>query len=265
MPTTDDFTTARGSSTDAAEQQRTPAYEKSFGPNTDKLCHLFGFTSRAIKSYFPEIMDASNKLAASTPTPGVDQNENLVRIAKEMVEQTSELTEGILTIHELMPVLTVTIVEAYLKDVLIYAAGIDDTLMARAEQTASYKDILSAQSLQELLEELRGKWAKKFVDNGGPTGWMRSLEAMGARGYRPDTLTIMKTLWGVRHLIVHSAGIVTPEFVRRHPSFQRKVGDRLIVGGTYFKQWFAAMYDFVQVTDLYFLQRCQRFSKPTAS
>ena len=35
--------------------------------------------------------------------------------------------------HEMMPVLFVTIVEAYLKDVLIYAAGIDASLMDRTD------------------------------------------------------------------------------------------------------------------------------------
>jgi hypothetical protein len=261
VPTMDDSKTTTGSSSDVAEPQRTPAYEKSFRPNTDKLSHLLVFSRRATETYFPQLADAPNKISAVQATPGVDQTENLIRTVKEVAKQAKELTGGILLIHELMPVLIVTIVEAYLKDVLIYAAGIDDTLMARAEQTASYKHIAKAGSLQELLDELRGQWARKFVDNGGPTEWMRRLDAMGARGYSPNTPITMEGLWGVRHLVVHSAGIVTPEFVRRHPHFQKKIGDRFIVSSSYFKQWFAAIYDFVQVTDLYFLQRCQRFSK----
>lgn len=245
------------------EKRRTPVYEKSFGPNTDKLHHLLGLSSRAVQSYFPQLSDAATQIN-DLPVSSVDKNEKIKRIAQDILEQSNEFTGGILLIHELVPVLTVTTVEAYLKDVLAYAAGIDDTLMASSEQTASYANILSARSLQDLLDELRGNWARKFVDNGGPTEWMRRLEAMGARGYSPDTRVTMENLWSVRHLVVHSSGIVTPEFVRRHPSFQKKVGDRLIVSSGYFKKWFAAIYDFVEVTDLYFLQRCERASTVTA-
>lgn len=257
------------STANVAEPKRTPAYEKSFAPNTDKISYLLEFSRRATETFFPQLADAPNKISGVQATPGVDQNENLIRtvqeVVKEVVKQAEKLTGGILLIHELMPVLIVTIVEAYLKDVLIYAAGIDHTLMARAEQTASYKHIANAGSLQELLDELRGKWARKFVDNGGPTQWMRRLEAMGARGYSPNTPMTMEGLWGVRHLIVHSAGIVTPEFVRRHPSFRTKVGDRLIVSSSYFTPWLTAVFDLVQVTDLYFLRRCERLTTPPTS
>jgi hypothetical protein len=115
---------------------------------------------------------------------GAESTESIVAIIQEAGEVISKLAGGLVTIFGLMPVLMVTIVEAYLKDVLIYAAGMLPTLMEQSEQTASYRDVLSAQSLQEVINELRGRWAKQFVDKGGPTGWMKSLEAMGARGYR---------------------------------------------------------------------------------
>ena len=121
---------------------------------------------------------------------------------------------------------------------------------------ASYEQLLKAESLKEVLVELRGKWAKNFVDNGGPTGWIKRLTAMGARGYRPSTLKLMEALWGVRHLTVHSAAIVTPEFVRQHPHFEKKVGDHFVVTNNHLKEWLAAIYDFVEVTDVYFVKRC---------
>jgi hypothetical protein len=67
----------------------------------------------------------------------------------------------------------------------------------------------------------------------------------------------METLWGVRHLIVHSAGIANVDFVRRYPYLNPEVGKRFIVSNAHIKEWFAAMYDFVEVTDQYFFQRCQ--------
>ena len=105
--------------------------------------------------------------------PGIDQKERerLVaesrEIAEELAKQKSEREEGVATIHGLMAVFFVAIVEAYLKDVLIYAAKMDSSLMEQSEQTASHKKRLNAQTLQEVIDELRGKWARKFVDNEG--------------------------------------------------------------------------------------------------
>jgi hypothetical protein len=85
---------------------------------------------------------------------------------------------------------------------------------------------------------------------------------MGARGYPSDTVGQLETLWGVRHLIVHSAGIANVEFNRRHPHLNAQVGQRFIVNNAHLRQWSAAMYDFVDVTDQYFVQRCQKSQNP---
>jgi len=132
----------------------------------------------------------------------------------------------------------------------------DPTLMERSEQSASYNDLLSATSLADVIEQLRRQWAKTFIDSGGPAAWIKSLQKMGARGYRTETIGAMEALWGVRHLIIHSSSLVTHEFARRHPNFPIAVGSRFIVNTNHLKEWFAAMYDFVEVTDRYFLSRC---------
>jgi len=233
----------------------TPAYENGFGPNTDKLDHLLKFTHEGVRSYSATI---SEKLEAATAKveAGAIQQESTVAILHEAAEQISQFGGGLRIIQGLMPVLMVTIVEAYLKDVLIYGAEMDGTLMKDSGQTASYKELLNAESLKEVILELRGKWAKNFVDKGGPTEWIKRLTSMGARGYRPSTLALMEALWGVRHLMVHSAGIVTPEFARRHSHFQKKIGDHFIVANNHLQQWLAGIYDFVEVTDVYFVKRC---------
>lgn len=242
------------------KQKRTPAYTNSFGPNTDKLLYLLRFSTRATQSYFPQLEAISPTIGALSPADA-DYVEKLRKIAEEAVEQTSELAGGILVIHELMPVLIVAIVEAYLKDVLVYVAEIDHTLMEHTEQTASYQDALRARNLEDLILEFRSNWARKFVDTRGPTRWMKRLDAMGARGYRPDTLGLMESLWGVRHLIVHSAGIVNSEFIRRHPGFKTETGKRFIVSNARLQGWLAAVHDFVEVTDQYLVQRCQNHQK----
>ncbi len=133
--------------------------------------------------------------------------------------------------------------------------------MERTGQTKTYQDAVNAKSLEELILEFRTEWARSFVDNGGPTAWTRRLEKMGASHYRPETVSQMETLWGVRHLIVHSAGIANPDFVRRHPELKAQVGKRFIVNYAQIKQWLAATYDFVDITDQCFVRRCQKSQK----
>jgi hypothetical protein len=109
--------------------------------------------------------------------------------------------------------------------------------------------------------KFRPKWARRFVDNGGPTTWIKSLEAMGAKGYPPETASHMETLWDDRHLIVHSTGVANAEFVRRRPELKAEVGKRFTVDDAQIKQWSDAMFDFVGITDQFFVRRCQESQK----
>ena len=237
--------------------ERTPAFHNGFGPNTDRLSHLLRFSQKAIKNHTDEVKAFSTGLVGLRG-PGGEQAKKIRTITKEILKQVTDLTGGVLLIHEMMPVLFVAVVEAYLKDVLIYAAGIDSSLMDGTGQTVTYPEALNAKSLEEVLIKFRSKRARKFVDSGGPTTWIEALERWGAKGYHPKTVSHMETLWGVRHLIVHSAGIVNADFVRRHPELQAQVEKRLSVDGAQLRQWSAAMYDFVEITDQYFVRRCQK-------
>ena len=243
------------SKTEADAKAHTPAYDNGFGPNTDKLGHILRFSSMAVQGYTADLKAALSGVdVPALSNPGNVQN--LIDIAKRVVSKTSELTAGVLATHEFLPVLMVAITEAYLKDVLVHAAGMDPTLMERSEQSASYNDVLNATSLADVIEQLRRQWAKTFIASGGPAAWIKSLQKIGARGYRTETIGAMEALWGVRHLIIHSSSLVTHEFARRHANFPIAVGSRFIVNANHLKQWFAAMCDFVEVTDRYFLSRC---------
>jgi len=236
--------------------EHTPAYHNSFGPNTHKLQHLVRFSLKAIENYTAQVNTLSTELA-DLPAPQAAQVKKSV---EEVAKQAKDFTGGVLAIREMMPVLFVAVVEAYLKDVLIFAAGIDTTLMKRTGQTVTYQDALNAKSLEELILDFRTEWARSFVDNGGPTTWTKRLEKMGASHYRPETVSQIETLWGARHLIVHSAGIANADFVRRHPELKAQVGKRMVVTEQ-LRQWSAAMYDFVEITDQYFVQRCKKSQK----
>jgi hypothetical protein len=151
----------------------------------------------------------------------------------------------------------VTMVEAYLVDVLAYAAQHHSTLMERSEQSLSYSELTSAVSLDEALTELRYRWAKNFLDRGGPQSWVKRLTTLGARGYRPDTAPALEALWGIRHLLVHTAGVVTADFTRRHPHLGMQVGEKVPVNLPQMHTWLEHILDFVNVTDTFFIQLCR--------
>ena len=115
---------------------------------------------------------------------------------------------------------------------------------------AGFKELKNA-----LKETLSPRWAKNFRNEGGPDSWIEQLIKMGARGYRPETAKEMETLWGVRHLIVHSRGVATPQFVDRHPEIGVKVGENILIRQNQIIAWIKVVYHFVDVTDFYFVQR----------
>src|SRR5947209_20372914 len=112
------------SKTGADPTAHTPAYDKTFGPNTEKLDHILRFSTMAVQGYFADLKAALSAVDVATQTNPANV-QNLTDIVKRVVSNTSELTAGVLATHEFLPVLMVAITEAYLKDVLVYAAGMD--------------------------------------------------------------------------------------------------------------------------------------------
>ena len=268
-----------GSSPSGESKAHTPAYA-SFDSSTDKLLHLLAFISYGIQGYFdelktkvaPEAMRIAKEIAQVGKPQGEEASDQVARNSAEMrdnllqrlsdtlLKPSNQFTGGLLTVREWIPVLLVTTVEAYLKDVLIYAASLDPAIMESSEQpppSASYAEVMRAGSFGALTQELRSEWARNFVDKGkgGPTRWIERLHKMGARGYRPETAKEMETLWGVRHLIVHSRGVATPDFVRLHPEIGVKVDENLLIRPNQIIAWIKLVYHFVEVTDFYFVQR----------
>ncbi len=180
-------------------------------------------------------------------------NEEISNYTEMMNAHLSGFSVGV----EWIPVLIVTIVETYLLDVLVYAASTDPSLMKKSEMSASYSEMTNASSLEGLLQGLRYKWARKFINEGGPKYWIYTLTKMGARGYSSELTEEMETLWGIRHLIVHSAGISTPDFVRRHPDCGVAVSEKIQVKWNQLGDWIKHVYHFVDVTEDYFVKRCK--------
>jgi hypothetical protein len=253
--------------TGSKSKPHTPAYA-SFETNTDKLHYFLSFGTRAVQSLVDELRDklspditaSLNELRDKATSDrdvetGEKSNDLIVRIVDRVKRFVEQFTGGYAATRQWLPVMLVTIVEAYLIDVLVYAAKTDPSIMKSSNQSASYGQVRQAQSLEHLIEELRFRWARNFVDDGGPDRWIKKLSRMGARGYRSQTAEEMETLWGIRHLIIHTAGVVTQDFVRRHPNMSLKVGENFPIHTGQFRGWIEVIYHFVDVTDLYFVER----------
>jgi hypothetical protein len=63
----------------------------------------------------------------------------------------------------------------------------------------------------------------------GPTRWILRLQQSGGRGYSDDLAARLERIWGITHVVVHSAGIATAEFVKLHPGVVTKPGERVRV------------------------------------
>jgi hypothetical protein len=244
---------------------RTPAFA-TFDSNTDKLLHLLRFKVRGSKHFVEELQRVIEpKVTAlcmeiaqprsSSALPTSQPTEIAQRLSSDVVAPITKFVNASLTFYQWLPVIIVTIVETYLKDVRVFQAQVDPAVMESSHQKVMYAEVLQAQSINDLVKEMQGRWARNFVDDGGPTRWIKSLTNMGARGYEPQTAERMETLWGVRHVIVHSAGVATPDFVRRHADYGAQVGANIVIRLDQVREWIESVYNFVHVTDSYFAQR----------
>jgi len=163
--------------------------------------------------------------------------------------------EGFQTITRWQVVMLVTCVEAYLQDVLTAAASVDPELMSKSEQRAPYTDVITAASLEALANDLRARGARGWLSDGGPSRWIERLGKMGARGYPDDLGPRLERFWGIRHVVVHAAGVATADFVKRHPGVVGAAGNRVSVNSRGLGTFIQAVKEFIEPTDAFFLAR----------
>ena len=149
---------------------RTPAYA-SFDSSTDKLLHVFHAVLRGMQAFkddfetklAPEITSIATEIKQRLRVKASNQeprdtaemiNNRVQRLSDTLLKPIEQFMDGFRTVLEWTPVLLVTTVEAYLEDVLIYAAKIDPAIMesSRPRPTVPYAEVARAQSLEELLK-----------------------------------------------------------------------------------------------------------------
>ena len=227
---------------------RTNAY-KNFSLNVDRLVELFRFIDAQIdvtnQEVIPQLRDNLSSAKEKDDVYGMGAALGKYLSIKAMTNFQ----------FQWYAVMLVTLTEAYLQDVLSYYASIDQKFMNDSEQKATYQEIVSAESTETLAQELRERWARNFIDKGGPKLWIEKLYRMGARGYADDLADQMELLWGIRHVVVHRAGKVSNDFVRRHSELGYSRGDEIKLDGDQIAAYAISVIEFVKTTDGYFCSR----------
>jgi hypothetical protein len=175
----------------------------------------------------------------------------------EAAARTARLEHTIRVMTHWIPVMLVSFVETYLVDVHVELAAVDTTLVEASEQTVTLADTVAFSTLDELRAELRGRWAKAFVNDGGPRIWLTRLTARGVRFDSNQLPEVLEQLWGTRHLVVHNAGRVTREFMLRHPTLSGTVGVPLRISIDRIARWINTASDFVGSVDASYAGRIE--------
>jgi hypothetical protein len=233
--------------------------------NLEMVGHILLYTRQEARALEKLANSGSHKFVTIMKSVEGNDPANRDSIAKSITKLTGELKRIETKRDEIMArfdttnmwqvVMLVTCAEAYLQDVLEAAAALDVDLMNESEQAAKYEDVISAPSLGALALELRRRWARRWLEGGGPTSWITRLTKMGARGYPPDLAKRLELIWGIRHNVVHSAGIATSDLVKRHPAAAKAVGDRIQIPMPQMTNFFTNVQAFLQPTEDYFLKR----------
>jgi hypothetical protein len=234
----------------------------ALGKNLDSIMHM-----QKLGVHDLELVNAQLGKATQVATFAKEQSDlatkpgktKLVRSLNRLARLLNTLvvrTEGFHTIERWQVVMLVTCVEAYLQDVLTTAASLDPELMSESEQHAKYTDVIAATSVEELANGMRIRWAQRWLSDGGPSRWISRLRKMGARDYQADLGPRLERFWGIRHIVVHAAGVATADFVKRHPGVVKAPGDCVRVNHHDYKKFVEAVRDFLEPTDKFFLARC---------
>lgn len=234
--------------TDRDQQIRSAAFT-TFQLNMDRLLELVARVDGVIEEYNSgELVKARERLSAARLRDDVYE---LGRVLGAHLRSISSFSLQL----QWYAVMLVTFAETYLQDVLADAARIDPALMADSEQAAVYSDVLANSSIEQLAESMRARWARNFVNSGGPRVLLGRLSRMGSRGYRDELELDMEQLWRVRHAIVHNAGRRTEDLARRHPSVRYTDSAQIVVDADEFTRYALSVLDFAATTDSFLLSR----------
>lgn len=221
---------------------------KRYMRNVERMVGLIG----AVNKVWEPIKAANEVIAPRVPQakPGdaVDKQLDKLVAASNAAFATTQFA------FEWYLAMIVTFAEAYLEDILAAAAVVEPALMKESDIKASYSEISSSTSIDELAGVLRHRWARNFITDGGPTKWTSRLTKLGAPAFADAHLRELEELWGMRHMVVHRVGRVSADFVKRHPQLGYKDNEQLDLSKDHVLNYFECSGKLVGITDAFFLK-----------
>jgi hypothetical protein len=152
-----------------------------------------------------------------------------------------------------LTVILCTLIEAYLTDVLVLIASRDASF---AKQLAGIK--AKARSVPSDRQRVRA-WLKAHKN---PKEWLQGLNEIGVTDFTDGLSSRLHDLLGVRHLVVHSAGVVDEEYLHHHPRSTWQLGSTAIIDDEMLRGFIRATFEFVAPIEAYMIPRFVSQSRP---
>lgn len=162
---------------------------------------------------------------------------------------------------EAILVMLVASLEAYLRDLLTFAAQQDSSLLTKHPVEIAYesKEVAGWTSIDTVRAALPELWAKEWLRRRPSPGAMVSgLRKLGVEAINDDVVAAFDIVLGIRHLIVHTAGTVDDAFLSKHPGTPQKKGEKIIVGEPGIWSAATAVFDLFAPTEDSFARRFVR-------
>jgi len=160
--------------------------------------------------------------------------------------------------REWMVVILCTILEAYVKGILEFAASCDPAIVDEhsADVTISASEVLGASALDDLKPVVVRRWASRWLENRrDPRAWIRGFEEMGVVGFVDGLGDHLEEMLGTRHLMVHNAGIVDEAYLKRRPGCGLSIGEHRVLSEQELRDYIGATFEFFAPIEAAFIRK----------
>jgi hypothetical protein len=151
------------------------------------------------------------------------------------------------TTHYWLTVVLATLIEAYLKDGLAFMVLHDPAMHSLPGwEPREERNRASARRFSR-------RWMRSHK---GPSRWLEGLQELGITGFVPDLAETLNEMLGVRHLVVHSAGVVDEEYLRHHPTSLWRLGAEAEIDEGMLRGFIQGAFDFFAPIEVQAVGRC---------
>jgi len=152
-----------------------------------------------------------------------------------------------------------TLIEAYMKDLLTFVALVDPRIIEVAPKSPVPPGTAQATETKRDIAPAARRWARAWLrSRKRPREWIAGFEQLGVTGFTPNLSHRLYELLGVRHLVVHSAGIVDQEYLRHHPTSPWPLGSEASIDEGMLHGFVQTTFEFFAPIEAHFVNRYVR-------